>query len=208
MSGPAYRIETPRLVLRCYTPEDAPLLDAAIAESLAHLWKTMNFAREEPMSAEQRIALLRRFRADFDSDRDRVYGVFSNDETRIVGGTGLHRRVGLNALEIGYWVHVSETRKGYATELAAALTRVAVEVEGVRRVEIHCDPENRFSARVAEKLGYRHEATLKERLPPLDAGCWRDMMIWTLFASELAQSPAARVAVLAYDAAGCRVLGG
>ena len=32
-----YRIETERLVLRCYDPEDAPLLKDAVDRSLDHL---------------------------------------------------------------------------------------------------------------------------------------------------------------------------
>lgn len=36
-SAPAYRIVTPRLVIRCWNPPDAPLLKAAIDASLDHL---------------------------------------------------------------------------------------------------------------------------------------------------------------------------
>lgn len=205
MAGPAYRIETSRLCLRCYAPADAPLLDAAIAASLDHLRQSMNWAREEPMSRAARVELLRGFRARFDLGQDFVYGVFSSDQERILGGAGLHPRIGPSALEIGYWIRADATRRGYATEVAAALSRVAIEVEGVRRIEIHCDPHNHGSRRVAEKLGYRHEATLKRRLPPLDAGD-RDVMIWTLFASDLVSSPAMRVEIAAYDAAERRIL--
>jgi hypothetical protein len=35
--GPAYRIHTHRLVLRCWQPTDAPLLKAAIDVNLEHL---------------------------------------------------------------------------------------------------------------------------------------------------------------------------
>ena len=36
-TNPAYRIETQRLVLRCYQPTDGPLLAESITESLEHL---------------------------------------------------------------------------------------------------------------------------------------------------------------------------
>ena len=36
-SNPAYRIETKRLVVRCYDPSDAPLLAESVTESLEHL---------------------------------------------------------------------------------------------------------------------------------------------------------------------------
>ena len=44
------------------------------------------------------------------------------------------------------------TSEGLATEIAAALTRVAFEVHQVNRVEIRCDPSNSPSAAVAKKL--------------------------------------------------------
>jgi hypothetical protein len=39
--GPAYRIHTKRLIIRCWRPKDAPLLKLAIDESLDHLRQWM-----------------------------------------------------------------------------------------------------------------------------------------------------------------------
>ena len=61
LAGPAYRITTDRLILRCYDPCDAPALKAAIDASLHHLAE-MPWSREEPQSLDDKIALLRRFR--------------------------------------------------------------------------------------------------------------------------------------------------
>ena len=62
---PAYRIETPRLVLRCWEPRDADLLGEAIVASLAHLRPWMPWVAGEPLPAEERVAKLRRWRAAF-----------------------------------------------------------------------------------------------------------------------------------------------
>jgi len=35
--GPAYRIESERLVIRCYNPKDALLLQKSVQESVEHL---------------------------------------------------------------------------------------------------------------------------------------------------------------------------
>ena len=48
MPGPAYRVTTPRLVMRCWNPEDAPLLKAAQDASQAHLSEFMPWARVGP----------------------------------------------------------------------------------------------------------------------------------------------------------------
>jgi RimJ/RimL family protein N-acetyltransferase len=93
---------------------------------------------------------------------------------------------------------------GYATEAAAALVKVAFEVDGVNRVEIHNDPENWRSAAIPRKLGFGHEGTLRQRRQFFDE--FRDTMIWTLFAEEYAGSPAASAEIEAYDAMGRRLL--
>lgn len=46
--GPAYRIHTQRLVVRCWEPRDAPLLKAVLDESLDHLRPWMPWAQNEP----------------------------------------------------------------------------------------------------------------------------------------------------------------
>ena len=73
----------------------------------------MPWAAEEPKPLEERVALLRRFRGDFDLGTNFVYGIFDHDESTVVGGTGLHTRVGEDAFEIGYWIHVDRVRRAW-----------------------------------------------------------------------------------------------
>ena len=120
-SLPAYRIITPRLVVRCWEPTDAPLMKAAIDSSVEHLLPWMPWASAEPEELQKKIDLLRHFRGQFDLGVDFVYGIFDRDETAVIGGTGLHTRVGEGAREIGYWIRLEEIGKGYATEAARAV---------------------------------------------------------------------------------------
>jgi RimJ/RimL family protein N-acetyltransferase len=205
--GPAYRIETRRLVLRCWNPADAPLLKAAVEASLEHLRPWMPWAREESTELDTQAELLRGFRANFDLGQDFIYAIFDRDEANVLGGTGLHLRRGPDAREIGYWIHVDHTGLGLATEAAAALTRVAFEVDDVSRVEIRCDPDNVRSAAVPAKLGFTHEATLRRTEVGAD-GSPRDSMVWTLLAEEFPASPAAGAAaeIAAFDVLGRRLL--
>ena len=98
---------TPRLVLRCWDPRDAPLLKDAIDSSLNHLRPWMPWARHEPQTLAQKVELLREFRGQFDLGADSIYGIFDAGEERVLGGTGLHPRIGTGGLEIGYWIRVS-----------------------------------------------------------------------------------------------------
>jgi RimJ/RimL family protein N-acetyltransferase len=49
----AYRIETPRFVLRRWEPDDAPLLKHAVDSSIEHLLPWMPWARYEPQSLDE-----------------------------------------------------------------------------------------------------------------------------------------------------------
>ncbi|MBN2085223.1 MAG: GNAT family N-acetyltransferase [Anaerolineales bacterium] len=205
VSGPAYRIQTTRLVVRCWDPKDAPLLKQAIDDNIEHLLPWMTWARQEPEPLQAKVDRLRLFRGKFDLGQDFAYGVFSPDETAVLGAAGLHTRLGEGAREIGYWIHRGHLNRGLATEVAAALTRTAFELDRVDRVEIRCDPQNARSAAVPRKLGFALEATLRRRLPQGD-GNLRDTMIWSLFKTEYPASPAAAAVIQAFDAAGRRII--
>jgi RimJ/RimL family protein N-acetyltransferase len=202
VTTPPYRIVTERLVLRCWDPHDAPLLKEAVDSSLDELRRWMPWAKHEPQTLAEKVVLLRRFRGRFDLGEDFTYGIFSRDETAVVGGTGLHPRVGQDAFEIGYWIRTSRVGAGLATEAAAALTRVAFELCGVDRVEIRVDPENERSRAIPVRLGFGEEATLRRRLRYPEP---RDVVVFTLFAEELASSPVAAIELEAFDASGAPV---
>lgn len=203
--GPAYRIETERLVVRCWNPTDAALMKGAIDMSIEHLLPWMPWAHAEPEPLSAKVERLRSFRGKFDLNEDFTYGVFSADETEVLGGTGLHTRQGAGVLEIGYWIRVDHVGRGLATEVTGALTRVAFEIHRVHRVEIHCRPENEASAAVARKLGYVHEATLRQRAPAAD-GTLEDSMVWTMLQDEYTAGPLVNYPLKAFDALGTRLL--
>jgi RimJ/RimL family protein N-acetyltransferase len=199
-----YRIETERLVLRCYEPRDAPLLKEAIDSSLEHLQPWMPWALDEPQTLEQKIELVDFFRSSFDVGKNFTYGIFAADEAELLGGTGLHPRVGPGGLEIGYWVRASATRQGIVTESTAALTRAGFEVCGVDRIEIRIEPRNEASFGVPRKLGFVAEATLRRRLPGREGGPLRDVTIFTMFREDF--DPAVAPGIRAFDAQGEQVL--
>jgi RimJ/RimL family protein N-acetyltransferase len=202
---PAYRIHTHRLILRCWEPVDAPLLTAAVDANRDHLRPWMPWAAGEPDPIKTVIQRLRINRAKFDLDENYVYAIFNPAETQVLGGTGLHPRVGANGIEIGYWIDADHLGLGLATEVTAALTKIVFEIHELDRVEIHCEPENAPSAAVPRKLGYHHEATLRRR-SQFSEDDLRDSMIWTLFASDYPNSRAAQAKITAFDATGTKIL--
>jgi RimJ/RimL family protein N-acetyltransferase len=181
-------VRTERLVLRCWAPRDAPQLKSAIDRSLDHLQQWMPWAMSEPSAVDVIEARLDRFRDSFLRGHDWPYGIFDAGETEVVGGAGIHPRIGADALEIGYWIRGDCTRRGYATEAATALTRIGFAWHGVNHMEIRCDPRNVRSAAIPRRLGYRHSATLvSDTYTP--TGEPRDTMVWTMPVEVWQKSP-------------------
>jgi RimJ/RimL family protein N-acetyltransferase len=164
----------------------------------------MPWAHDEPTDLATKVGFLRRTRGRFDLDVDLTYGVFDSSDSIVVGGTGLHDRVGEGAREIGYWIDHRHGGQGYATEVAGALTKVGFEIMGLERIEIRCDPDNLPSARVAEKLGYTNEG-IRRRLDHDVRGRRRDTRIFTMLSSEFPGSSCAGLEIDCFDVAGERV---
>lgn len=200
----AYRVLTDHLVLRCWSPEDAPALRAALDACDTHLRPMIPFMKDEPRSLQQTAEWLRGHRAAFDLRQMYRYAVFDQAEQNLLGENMLLARVGPGGLEIGYWTHKEAIGKGFATEATSAMIRVAFEIEKIKRVEIMCAPENKASASIPARLGFTHEATLKKRAVDSE-GETRDLMIWSLFASDYPATPAADITFEAFDCMGERI---
>lgn len=172
------RLTTPRLVLRSLSGDDAPAVKDAIDTSLAHLRRWMPWAKDEPTSLGVTRFRLDLHRAEFECGHQWYFGIFSPDELRLYGVAGLHPLSGPEELEISYWLRRGETGRGYATEAAGELTRVALRRSSVRSVLIRCDPRNARSVAVARRLGYRHLKTVPDH-EARHCGAER-RMIWQL----------------------------
>lgn len=99
-----------------------------------------------------RIVLIRRWSDSWAAGTEFVYGMFIGEA--VVGGAGLHDRVGPDAFEIGYWVRASHINQGIASSTARLLTEAAFAVPYIRYVEIHHDKANIASGRILQKLGF------------------------------------------------------
>jgi len=155
-------VTTPRLILRRWLVDDAAVLSGAVAESLDHLRPWMSWTADEPLATAARIAVLEGFQTSWEAGTEVVYGAFLRPGSAgdgsggpVVGGCGLVDRPERATLEIGYWVHVDHRRRGFATEMAAALTDAAFTLDAVEAVEIHHARANRRSRAVPSRLGFR-----------------------------------------------------
>lgn len=156
------RIEHPGFVLRCRDEADAPRFREIIDRNLDHLRRFMPWARDEPRPVEALAARIRDGREKFTRGEEWQFGIFSADETRVLGAIGLHRGAAPGTLEIGFWLCRSAEGGGIVTEATRILTNLALTRLGAARVEIRCDIRNERSAAVPRRLGYILEATRDE----------------------------------------------
>ena len=151
---PPDRIDAGPILLRRYTSADVDILLATINANLEHLRPWMPWA-QAPNTRADVGDFVTRAESGWHEGTDFHYGIVTRTEEELVGGCGLHARIGPGALEIGYWIAQTHARRGYATEAARALTLAALSMPTVMRVEIHCDEANVHSAAIPKVLGYR-----------------------------------------------------
>jgi ribosomal-protein-serine acetyltransferase len=140
------------LVIRSWRESDAEALATAVTSNLDHLRPFLPWIAFEPLSAQQRRELINEWNTAAETGGDLVVGLFVGGH--VVGGSGLHNRLGPGGLEIGYWVHRGFTRRGFATSASRALTDTAFARADIDRVEIHHDAANVASRGVPEALGF------------------------------------------------------
>jgi RimJ/RimL family protein N-acetyltransferase len=172
---PPERVLADHVILWRSDPSDVEPLVLAVNESLDHLRPWMPWA-QDPATNDTIGAFLREASIDWIAGKNFQFLIREAPSEMVLGGCGLHARLGPGALEIGYWTHVSQGGRGIATSAARALTRTALGLAGVDRVEIRCDLANIKSAAIPKKLGYRLDRI--DQRPPATPCETEDHMVW------------------------------
>jgi RimJ/RimL family protein N-acetyltransferase len=185
---PPARIDGHTLSLQRWADGDLDEQLEAILESTHELTRWMPWATGYDRAACR--AFLTLSRAGWDACTTFAYAIRSR-AGQLVGGVGLHARIGTGGLETGYWVRTSATRRGYASRAAALATAIGLGLEGVTFVEIHHDRANKVSGRIPARLGYHHiETVARDREAPGASGI---ALHWRMTADDYVGSPAARM---------------
>ncbi|MEV6277053.1 GNAT family N-acetyltransferase [Nocardia sp. NPDC051832] len=142
------------LLLRRWQPEDAMARYQAITASYEHIHPWVEWLAEPTTLEKQRASLGKCAESWPSAERSFDYGIFDDDGT-VLGAISVNDCLGPAGLEIGYWGNVTHAGRGVVTRSAAVLTRIALALPGIDRVEIRCDEANLRSAAVARRLGYR-----------------------------------------------------
>jgi RimJ/RimL family protein N-acetyltransferase len=169
--------------LRRHSASDRDALVDAVNRSLDELRPWMPWA-QTPATAASIAGFLEGSRRAWAAGLEFGYSIRAAEKSDgpgsddVIGACGLHFRSDPGVAQIGYWVRTDRARSGVATAAAGALTRAALDLTEVLRIEIHCDAENRASRAVARKIGYYLERIDPRPSSPRAPGETDQLMIW------------------------------
>lgn len=151
-------LKTGRLELRPSLPEFFDEIWAAIQSSLSELKPWLPWA-VEPWEEDTRV-FLQHSAHEWESGRDRHFSVFMDGS--YCGNCSLMRVDPAHmSAELGYWMRSDLCRNNLMTEAAYEVVSFGFWQEGLHRIELQAGVENQGSIRVAEKLGFQREGTLR-----------------------------------------------
>ncbi|GIG54236.1 GNAT family N-acetyltransferase [Demequina activiva] len=159
LSGVPTQVRTRRLLLRPFRAEDAENFDALVMSSIDHLLPWEPWAAHEPHPLERRRRDLADLGGQLQSGAAAHYAIELPGCGMLLGSAALVTGAAPDRIEIGYWLGVTHTGCGYATEAATALTHVALRQLGLPRLELWADARNLASNAVARRTGYRLDGT-------------------------------------------------
>jgi ribosomal-protein-alanine N-acetyltransferase len=176
-------LRTDRLTLRPLLEDDAAGLHQAFGDPAAMRFWDASPARDVAETAT-RIARSR----SADPQFHMAFAALTEDTGDFVGMVNYHARRPLaRHLAVG-WILVPRCQhQGLMHEAMQALLAYCFESLDTHRVEAEIEPENAASIRLAERLGFRREGLLRDRM--FVAGEARSVLMFALLRPEWTASP-------------------
>jgi RimJ/RimL family protein N-acetyltransferase len=179
--APRWPLETERLLLRPFGPDDLEALFAIQADESVARW----LYNDPRTLVETRELLARKIGgAALHGEGEWLSAAAVLRTTgELVGDVSLHWASEAHGQgELGFVVHPEHQGRGYATEASRPLLDFAFGPLGLHRVIGRLEPRNTGSARVLEKLGMRREAHLVEN--EWVKGEWQSELVYAILARE------------------------
>lgn len=152
------RLTDSMVVLRGFEPRDAPLVASASTDPLIPLITTVPASGAD----EDVMAYLERQHERLASGVGYSFAIADAGSDRAVGQIGLWtQEIGTGRASTGYWIGPQFRRRGYLTAALQALTKWAVTLDDIHRLQLFVEPWNEGSWRAAEACGYQREGLLR-----------------------------------------------
>lgn len=177
MSRLPARLATDRLVLKLPELTDVAPLNQAIRDSHGELKVWMAWAAE-PQTMDETRQFCAESRTAWQEETALNLVLVERATGEIIGGSGYPRLDwSVPAFEIGYWCRTDRVGRGLVSEASWALAQHAFLELAANRVELRMDDDNARSWRVAERLGFTLEGTLRNDTRSPD-GTLRDTRVY------------------------------
>ena len=192
MAGASHaQLVTARLLLRPIGPADVDSVFVECQDPDVQRWTTV----PSPYRREHAEQFARDYAPKaWASGAAAVFAVTEVGSGKLLGSVGLHFDRGRDdgIAEIGYWTAAAARGRGVTTEAVAAVCAWGFGTCGVERIEWYAEVGNLASRRVAEKVGFSIEGTLRSFLRR-DDGHRVDAWVGSLLgADEIAATVAVR----------------
>ncbi len=158
-------LTTGRLVLTAPAQADIDALTAICQDPDIAAWTSVPAPYTR---ADAEAFVLRIVPAGLAAGTDAVFALYHATSGQVLGMVGLHGIAPRTATrtahaELGYWTAPEARGRGYMTEAARAVCRWGFEDLALERIDWMAFVPNHASRRVAEKLGFTIEGTLRRR---------------------------------------------
>ena len=138
-------------------------------------------------SPDDSLAFIRASLEQFANNKGFAAGIWKGP--LFAGTVGTHPIDWMNRkVELGYWLAREFEGRGIVTEACRAVTAHLLNELDLHRVEIRCAVPNVKSAAVPKRLGFTHEATLREA--NCVNGVYYDLMVFAMLQQDWKQRPA------------------
>ncbi|MFY9571222.1 MAG: GNAT family N-acetyltransferase [Blastocatellia bacterium] len=147
-------IETARLLLRMFTPDDLDDLSRIYADA-----EVMKYLSGHPLTREQTAGWLDYFLSGWEQYGFGWWAVVSKESGELIGHCGLQFIHVTPEVEVTYGLAKGHWRLGLASEAGRACLRYGFEVLKLDRIYALADPGNVGSHRVMERIGMSYDKT-------------------------------------------------
>jgi RimJ/RimL family protein N-acetyltransferase len=174
------QLETERLILRRFRPEDSGALYEYLSDE-----EVVRFEPYRAMSESESVkeAIYRAGNEDF-------WAVCLREDKRLIGNLYFHREepAEWDTWELGFVLNRQFWGRGYAAEAARRILAYGFEEQGAHRIMANCSPENTASWRLLERLGMRREGHFLQKVFFFRDGegrpLWHDAFEYAILAEE------------------------
>ena len=172
-------LQTDRLRLRRFEMADAPVVQR-LAGAAEVADTTLLIPHPYPDGAAE--GFIEMTHADWDKGEQYVFAITLRNTNELCGSIGLKVSPKHERAEMGYWIGVPFWNKGYCTEAGRAVLEFAFTRLKLNSVISHHFVRNPTSGRVLQKLGMKHEGTLRQHVKKGER--FEDLECYSILKSE------------------------